>query len=247
MNFTIPTGISIGCIAVGIPSPVVEWRLGDTNEIVTDGTKYALTGDMEHKSSKDVFRVLSNLTIRNPITDDTRPYICSATNPTFQRIISEITIHVIVLGVPFLLSEFQLCCRGFDIICAVCCFAVIPTFISSSKSVTVLQKRQGFLQCVASAAPVSTIEWRKNGAILPSNIRYDIRNSSVNASSIVGRPFITTSNLTITDSRYTDAGIYSCRSINTVSEENSSAATLVVQGTSYYLLFSGMCKLKYYC
>ena len=116
------------------------------------------------------------------------------------------------------------------------CFAVIPTFISSPKSVTVLQKRQGFLQCVASAAPVSTIEWRKNGAILPSNSRYDIRNSSVNTSSIVGRPFITTSNLTITDSRYTDAGIYSCCSVNTVGEENSSAATLVVQGTiiSYF-------------
>ena len=95
---------------------MVEWRLGDTNEIVTDGTKYTLTGDVEQKSSKDVFRVLSNLTIRNPITNDTRPYICSATNPTFQGIISEISIHVIVLGVPFCLSEFHLCCRGFYLI-----------------------------------------------------------------------------------------------------------------------------------
>ena len=48
---------------------MVEWRLGDTNEIVTDGTKYTLTGEVEQKSSKDVFRVLSNLTIRNPIID----------------------------------------------------------------------------------------------------------------------------------------------------------------------------------
>ena len=96
--------ISIGCSAVGIPQPFVEWQFGDTNEIVKHDTKYSLTDIVERNSSKGLFEVSSNLTIRNPGTDDTRPYICSAINHIFKPIPSR-TIHVIVLGL--LLSLLQ--------------------------------------------------------------------------------------------------------------------------------------------
>ena len=126
------------------------------------------------------------------------------------------------------------------------CFVVKPTFISVPSNITMLQKSEVFFQCAASAAPVSTIEWRRNGVILPAGSRYAIWNSSVDTSSIVGRPFITTSNLTITNISYTDAGIYSCHSINAVGGENSSGATLVVQGSLMFPFLECLYELRYY-
>jgi hemicentin len=203
LNLTTPSEINIGCIAGGIPEPRIEWHR-DIDEIVTTGDKYDLRGDTERESSKDVFRVFSNLTIKNPTTDDTRPYICSSiTGPPFQDVISDVTIHVIVL--------------------------VAPMFTSSPKNVTVLQTQEVFFQCISSAAPVSTIEWRMNEIMLPPNSRNKVTKSSVKTSSIQGRPFITTSNLTITNSKYTDAGVYSCHAVNAVGETDSSSAVLVVQ------------------
>ena len=129
-------------------------------------------------------------------------------------------------------------------------FPVFPTFISSSENVTVLAGTQAALRCAASAAPVSFIEWRKNEDILANNRRYIIVASSASTSPLFGRPFlITTSSLTISGSHYTDAGIYFCRSINTVGQVDGRESRLVVQG----ILCTGCCievlciNLQYFC
>ena len=109
-------------------------------------------------------------------------------------------------------------------------FPVVPTFISSPENVTVLEGTQATFRCAASAAPVSFIEWRKNGDILANSSKYIIIESLASTSPLDGRPLITTSSLTINDSHYTDAGIYSCRSINAVGQVNSKESFLIVQG-----------------
>ena len=108
--------------------------------------------------------------------------------------------------------------------------SVVPTFISSPENVIVLAGTQVRLQCAVSAAPVSFIKWRKNEGMLANNSRHMIVASSVSTSPLFGRPLITTSNLTITGSHYTDAGIYFCRSINAVGQVDSRKSPLVVQG-----------------
>ena len=139
-------------------------------------------------------------------------------------------------------------------------FPVVPTFISSPENVTVLAGTQAGLRCAASAAPVSFIEWRKNEDILTNNSRYMIVASSTSTSPLFGRPLITTSNMTITGSHYTDAGIYFCRSINAVGQVDSRESRLVVQGilctcccievlcinAQYFLLFL-ISFAKFYC
>ena len=97
VNFTTPSQISIGCSAIGIPQPIVEWRFADTGVIVTNGAKYSLKVEVDRDSSKAVFEVISNLIINNPITNDTRPYICSVRSLEFTTPV-ETTINVIVEG-----------------------------------------------------------------------------------------------------------------------------------------------------
>ena len=97
VNFTTPSQISIGCSATGIPEPMVEWRVADTNDIITNSAKYSVKFDVNQSSSKTVFAVISNLTIYNTITSDTRPYVCSVTSPVFTTPV-ETTTNVIVQG-----------------------------------------------------------------------------------------------------------------------------------------------------